>query len=676
MDPTHRTCALCVDLKGRQRSNQNRCEERGDNYWFPSGRPRDAGRFHWLRDRRRIDFRGLWIDDGHKGLSAHLVLPKEVSLGLWHELALRLESWSRSEVVVLTAERVRGKHQAPHTGGGKTFEGPSCRLWLHALVSTAALVLLLLLAAPGYRLHDDEAAALAQVEALASTGEWGVEHPYPAVDPDNQAFPVPLSEVVGEHKVAPYSKHPLYPLALILPVAIGGTVGGVLLSIVGFAIAAYASGLLALRLFDTSVARLCVWLTAFGTPLWFDAGMVNAHTLAAGLSAVAAVGVVDYLRRLKPSGWSLIAGPCFVAAILLRTEVRLLGIASVLVLAAMALRRRHRTSAIAGVAVFGTTLLAWVLDNLLHRLTGATLTLTHTSGGAPPSRIADRVEGFVITWLRPSHFTPGWVQLCSLFGAVLFAAAALVYRRRPAAIPAVSALAATGSALGLARAVLDSYGMVTGLFVAAPVFISSLLLLEPDDVRERQASFCLGAAAVFSLGVLATQYSNGGGGEWGGRYFAVGLPLATPFAARGAVRAWHQLGPAKRFVATSAVVLQVSLLVVGLSTMKVLHSSDRLVGTEMRSLIDDNRGADPVVITTSGWLGRMVYSPELQVRWLTAKKSDLTMFADRVRADGAGTVILVTDDPKELESVRGFSAVRKHALATGATAYVMKRVDP
>jgi sulfopropanediol 3-dehydrogenase len=36
------------------------------------------------------------------------------------------------------------------------------------------------------------------------------------------------------------------------------------------------------------------------------------------------------------------------------------------------------------------------------------------------------------------------------------------------------------------------------------------------------------AFGLFALAVLATQYAGGGFGEWGGRYFAIGLPLLIP----------------------------------------------------------------------------------------------------------------------------------------------------
>ena len=43
--------------------------------------------------------------------------------------------------------------------------------------------------------------------------------------------------------------------------------------------------------------------------------------------------------------------------------------------------------------------------------------------------------------------------------------------------------------------------------------------------------------AVYLVGVVATQYAVGGGVEWGGRYFALAVPLVAPFAAGGLLAA-------------------------------------------------------------------------------------------------------------------------------------------
>ena len=72
--------------------------------------------------------------------------------------------------------------------------------------------------------------------------------------------------------------------------------------------------------------------------------------------------------------------------------------------------------------------------------------------------------------------------------------------------------------------------VVPGLLVAAPVLAAGLVALRRSCLRPLGAGLAFTTFAVFALLVAATQYARGGSGEWGGRYFALGLPVLVPVA--------------------------------------------------------------------------------------------------------------------------------------------------
>ena len=102
------------------------------------------------------------------------------------------------------------------------------RLWrlpLGAHVAVLGLVLLLglLVAGPRVAYSSDEGAAILQAHLLREGHGWLYRYPLASLDPEDQARPFIRGDA-GTKGVAPYAKHPLYPLVLAGLDTVGGQV--------------------------------------------------------------------------------------------------------------------------------------------------------------------------------------------------------------------------------------------------------------------------------------------------------------------------------------------------------------------------------------------------------------------------------------------------------------------
>ena len=146
-----------------------------------------------------------------------------------------------------------------------------------------------------------------------------------------------------------------------------------------------------------------------------------------------------------------------------------------------------------------------------------------------PGFVQGRFEGFYNTWLLPDYYLTQPVSLLLLGVAACLAIAAFGARTSPADRGRV--LAAGGR-----RRVLRSRRPRRRPDDAGPR--PAHRLSRADDGHRGHAPSALpldpdaGSAAatsgLFALGVIATEYPSGGTGEWGGRYFALALPVIVP----------------------------------------------------------------------------------------------------------------------------------------------------
>lgn len=531
-------------------------------------------------------------------------------------------------------------------------------LWAHAAALAVVLIALVPVVGTGASFSADEGAAIVQARHLSRGDGWIVDHPLPQADPTGKAYPLELS-AHGPNGTAPFAKHPLYALMLAGADRLGGVTGMVLLSLAGTLIAAVLAATLGGRL-APGLARPSLWAVGLASPLLFDGYLVIAHTLGA---AFAAGAVVMALRGIEGDtegdgegrGWGRgapavvgVAG-CVAAAVLLRTEAQFWGLALGVVLAAVAVRRRDKLCAVLAVTSAAAAGAARVFEQAwISRIlggVGAPALGSSLQPGGGSGLFSDRFDGLTLTWLRPSY---GGVPRLDLLLVVMLAAVvagALAVRRRADDKGVVVLLGTVAAAAAVGALVVDPTNVVPGLLVACPLVTAGLVVLRRTTLVSVVAQVCLGAFVVFALAVAATQYATGGSGEWGGRYFALGLPMLLPVVLLALAQLGDRLGRATRQAGLAAlVVCCVAMTTMSLSSLRAAHrlTADLMVSADQAGLATGD--PRPVMVATRGLIPRMAWGTFDHQRWLLADPEDLGGLVGRVAATGVNQVVLVSDD--------------------------------
>ncbi|MGI9080534.1 MAG: hypothetical protein ACR2GF_06925 [Acidimicrobiales bacterium] len=521
-------------------------------------------------------------------------------------------------------------------------------LWAHAIALAVVLVALLPLLGPG-SLSADEGAAMVQARHLSRGNGWIVDHPLPTVDPDGRAYPLELSER-GARGSAPFAKHPLYALLLAGADRVGGATAMALLSLAGTVAAAALAAALGGHL-EPALRRPSLWVAGLATPLFFDGYVVIAHTVA----AVFAVGaVVLTLRLLDGAGRDrrpavTVAGivTCVALGVLLRSEALFWGIALGVVLGAVAIRRRSALlvgAAVASVvAAYGARLgeHSWIT-----RIVGDPVVATGDVPRAGAGFLGDRLATSQLTWLAPGYgrSAGGALALVIMLGAVVVGAVAV--RRVPDDRRAILLLAATAAVAAMAAVVVAPSNLVPGLLVTSPVLAAGLVALRRSTLTETGARLALATFVLFAAAVAATQYTGGGSVEWGGRYFALGLPVLVPVVVLALTRAGRRLDRATRRCAAAAlVVCAVAMGVMAMGSLGAIHRrTDRLTAAADRAGRQVAPGGRPVMVATTSSVPRLAWATFERQRWLIARPDDLGELVDRLRVVGVADMVLVSRD--------------------------------
>ncbi len=539
-------------------------------------------------------------------------------------------------------------------------------LWTHVAALGLVLVALVAVVGTGASFSADEGAAITQARSLARGDGWIVEHPLPQVDPEGAYYPLELS-AEGPRGIAPFAKHPLYALVLAGAHKVGGINAMVALSLLGTLAAATLGAALASRIGGPGLARPALWALGLASPLLFDGYLVIAHTIGAALAAAAVLVAAVAIQRRKPR-LALAVAPLVATAVLFRTEALLFGVALAVAAGLLALRgrgpaaNRWTTALVAGASLAGAGAAA-----VGERLWAAAIlggTVSSTGGG--PSGLADvgfldaRMHGFVITWLRPSY-NGGTVDLALIVMTAALALAVFAARRhpgddRPVRLLAVVAAVAAGFAL-----VSGSTAIVPGLLVACPLVLVGLLCLgraRPGDGGDRDgdedgvgggspsrsdATLAFGTFVGFALAVIATQYATGGSGEWGGRYFAIGLPILIPVCLLHLRRVGHSLSTdTRRVAAAGLLVCAVCLSAISIGGLRHTHQfSGRLMEAVDRTA--QTTGERPVIIANGPGRPRAAWATFDRQRWLLVDPDrDVTDLLDRLRAAGIQRVTVMS----------------------------------
>jgi hypothetical protein len=529
------------------------------------------------------------------------------------------------------------------------------RLGFHAAALAAVLVALVALGGTDSVVSADEGAMVAELDLLDRTGEWTLPNPEPTVDPEQRALPLELSERTVDGAWAPFAKHPFH-VALLLPLwAAGGLFGALLLSTAGVVVAAVAAGLLAERL-RPGAGPGALWATGLGSPLLFDGFQVVGHALGAGtfgLAVLAAVAAAD--GRARSSGRRLALLVAVAAALaatgLIRSEGVLAGVALAVAAGVVGVAGRRRPALyVAAVAAATSVVVRFGEPVLVEQVLGA------TSAGpvAPPTGdgglLADRWSGFRITVLDAGYGVDGGEALLTV-ALLLAVAAAAVWRFRGDA--ALTRLLAAGAAAAAVGRMVTADFLVPGLLPALPVLAVAVVLVRRRQVEAWPGSFLWATGAVFVGAVVLTQYRTGGTGEWGGRYFAIALPLLVALAVATVLDAADGMDRVTRRAAGAALAVLMATLAVGaVRATGVARDAAEAAAAAVVAEVD-SLGVDATV-SARGAVARFAWEDVLDGRrWMTTSSvDDLAPLLDRLESDGATRLALVADDSgKALEAV-------------------------
>jgi hypothetical protein len=476
------------------------------------------------------------------------------------------------------------------------------RVWDRPLRHHAIALGLLLLALMPWlgssRLFSsDEGALQSQAHLLSEGRGWYLDHPRPDLDPTGKWFLTYLTVNEG-HKGAPFAKHPAYAVALAPLDALGGKPAMVLTSLAGTLLCALAAAGLARRV-RPGIDRYAFWAVGLASPAFLYGYVLIAHTLAAALSALAVLLAI----RWRGGAWAPVGlATALAVAVTLRSEALLFGFALAAACVVAAWLHRERRLVVAGVVAFAGAIAGKLLDRQLANL------ISSGEGTVNPVAsstdfFADRVFSATLTWLVPSYEGFGLDDLLLAGAAICGVAAVVVARRRPEDDAGIRLLGSIAVACAVARIVLPA-SSVPGLLVAFPLLTVGLFALDRRRVtRNAAATIATTTFVLFSLAVLATQYRDGGSGEWGGRYFLLGIPVIVPVVLAALADVGERLTvPTRRTMLGLAVGGSLALTVCSGLALHVKQWQDERGVEAIEAALDDH--PDAVVVGTDGLASR------------------------------------------------------------------------
>ncbi|MGH9225191.1 MAG: hypothetical protein ACRD2W_15735 [Acidimicrobiales bacterium] len=531
----------------------------------------------------------------------------------------------------------------------RTVRGPEAvdrgrlhRLWVAPLRAHLALLTLLVLAVfpfmtPSGAYTSDEGAYALQVAAL-ERGGWEYEYRAAPHDPNGDYFPLVLSDRNGDGGYYPYAKHPAFPLLLRGAVAVFGTALGLhLLQLLAVVATAAAAWLLAAE-FDGSLSRPAFWLAA-ASPVLVNGYLIWAHALSAAVAGFCLVAAVRVARR-GLRGWppvALAAG--LVAGVLLRSEGLLFAAALVAALAWTQLRRLGVVPGAVTAAAMGVPALT---AHLLEQCWAQSIVGTRSPGiGVRGSRDSGYVVGRINgAWHELGQADYGNARAAAL-GLIVVVAVALAWmalrRGGPRWVAGLVVASVVAVAALLIRFAVAPTEPMPGLFAAWPVALLGLAARRSQGTPEPVRLAAM-TGALFLVAVVATQYAEGGGLEWGGRFFSPAISLAAVLAVVGLRDriAERATSCRERTVAVAAVAaVAIASATLGLVTVgRTRAATDRLVAAVARHPAD-------VTITVEPSLPRSGWRFDSQVTWMNAEKDDVAPLLARLWTDGVHQVAVV-----------------------------------
>ncbi|MCU1496691.1 MAG: hypothetical protein JWM47_644 [Acidimicrobiales bacterium] len=410
---------------------------------------------------------------------------------------------------------------------------------LHALVHLLLLGGLLAVTDLESSWTFDDGAYATEVKILERQDDWAYPYRYADRDPRSEFAPVPHATLTRA-AIYPYIKRPAWILVLQGSTRLFGPVVGLYVpSILGAVAAALAAWALAERLRPGSGAA-GFWAVALG-PLVVHSSAMWAHTWGAALGGVLAVVIADRAdgRRCR---WHLPA--LLAAAVLLvsfRTEGLFAVLAAAVVLGALALRAstwsaRLRTAASTAaplVVAAGVTFVA--TGRWAARLAPGQWFDPYDLNPAELTYVQSQWGGFWRTFVDGGGLSRSGTVLAASVVACWIVGGALLARGDE-----MRRVAAAVLGVGVALLALRQYAVARfdlgGALIAMPLLTIALVVGLAAALRRRTrppspisaGGWLGGFIAVYVAAVIATQYPEGGGGDWGGRFlFLVLVPAVV-----------------------------------------------------------------------------------------------------------------------------------------------------
>ena len=527
-------------------------------------------------------------------------------------------------------------------------------LWAHAAALLVVLLALLPVMSPGSSFTQDEGAYALQVESLKQ-GSWEYEYDARAIDPQGRWFPVVLS-TKGDDGYYTYAKHPAYPLLLRAATSVVGTTLGLHLPALLGTVGAAAAAWLLVAEADRSLSRPAFWLAA-AAPVLVNGMLLWAHAPSAALAGLALVAAARIARRGLTPFATVGAAAAVVAGVLLRSEGLLFAGALATAVGILRFRTSGVRSAVAAfVTLGGPAATAALAERAWTRsIVGRTVEDLVLRGGAGSTPyLQERFAGAFHSLLQAHDAAPtASIPVLAALGVGAGLGAVALRRWRPTSRRELTIAALGVAGLYAARLALQPTEAVTGLFAAWPVAALGLLLVRKRD-RSPTVDLCLVASGLFAVAILLTQYPEGGGLEWGGRFFS---PLTVPLAVVATVALAHRLRSAPaaaRDRATAAVAgLAAATAVFSLVTVALARADqDRLIAAAARHPAS-------VTVTTVDVFPRLAWRTHDRLNWMLTDDAGLEELVSRLSDAGVPDVVVVTGVGVPRATVAAYEDVRR-----------------
>jgi hypothetical protein len=533
--------------------------------------------------------------------------------------------------------------------GGVVQRIVSAPLWLHTVALAIVLLIVLAVTVPGYAYFSDEGAAIIQERQLRAGEGWVYDYPFATEDPTGEVRPFINGEESADG-VAPYAKHPLFVAVLGVADGAFGVTGLVLVAVAGSVMAALGAGLIGRRI-DPRLGVLALWVTGVASPLFFDAYLVLAHTIAAATAAFAVLLALTIVERKAPPAWMFVLLAIATAAtVLLRSE----GLAVVpgIVLGGVVVARfdpERRARALQVAVVAG---LAGAVGFAGERAFIASILGDASEGSQIPTKnwLLGRFNGLLRTWFPATYTYQTTVDYLSALVPVIVALAAVRTRRTMTGGPLLAGFSVVAALLVL-RLLLAGQGPIPGLAVAFPIGWAGLWLLRRRYFTAPAMRFVGMVGLVMVVAVLLTQYSRGAGVEWGGRYFAVALPIITPVLLRPFLDVKWDVGVSRRALPIAVIAVTAALMAIGVQTLRLTHTAHRGGVTTIADAADASArasGEQAVVVMTSRLGPQIVWNIFRDYDFLSPARDNVSRAREVLEENGRSqAVIFDTTGPGE-----------------------------